>query len=78
MFPFLDFGAVAFVLFAGFGFGLLLGWALKDKGSRTSFDDDGGELVPLEPSVADVDPRNRFEDGRLADVIPLPRRRKAG
>jgi hypothetical protein len=78
MFPFLDFGAVAFVLFAGFGLGVLLGWSLKDRESRTSFDGDGGEPLPLERSVANVQPRDRFDGVQLADVIPFPRRRKAG
>jgi hypothetical protein len=78
MFPFLDFGAVAFVLFAGFGLGVLLGWALRDRESRPSHDGDGGELAPATRAAGDVRARNRFDDGRLAEIIPFPRRRRAG
>jgi hypothetical protein len=75
MFPFLDFGAVAFVLFAGFGLGVLLGWALKDRESKSSFDGDGGEPIVWEQWLEAGG--GRGGDGEIADVIPLRRSRKA-
>ncbi len=78
MFPFLDFGAVAFVLFGGFGLGVLLGWALRDWEPRPSHDGVVGELVAAERSAVDVRPRNPFDGARSAEIIPFPRRRRAG
>jgi hypothetical protein len=72
MFPYLDFGAAAFVLAAGFGFGMLLGWSLNDSRSKPFFDGDGDELMPL-PRGYDVDRSSQA----LAEVIPFPGRRKA-
>lgn len=73
MFPYLDFALVAFVLFAGFGLGILLGLWLQAPRSRNSFDGDGGELVPMTGHVDAV----AQADGHLAEVIPF-RPRRAG
>jgi hypothetical protein len=78
MFPYLDFAVVAFVLFAGFGFGVLLGWTLRERESRTTHDGDGGEPVPVMQPVADARAVDRLDDTRLAEIIPFPGRRRAG
>lgn len=71
MFPYLDFAVVAFALFAGFGLGLLLAYLLSGSRSRSYFDGDGGELVPLTDATdAVAAPRSN-----LAKVIPFPARR---
>jgi hypothetical protein len=69
MFPYLDFGVVSFVLFAGFGLGVLFGYFLKD--TRAYFDGDGGELIPV-PALTEAKSGRRPD---LAEVIPFPRRR---
>jgi hypothetical protein len=71
MFPYLDFGVVSFVLFAGFGLGVLLGYFLKDTRGKAEFDGDGGELTPL-PGLTEAQSGGRSD---LAEVIPFPRRR---
>jgi hypothetical protein len=70
MFPYLDYAVVAFVLFAGFGLGIMLGLWLKSSRGRNWFDGDGGELIPFVESV-DV----RAEAEQLARVIPIGPRR---
>jgi hypothetical protein len=78
MFPYLSFSVVAFVLLAGFGLGILLGWGLRD-GRFRFFDGDGGELIPL-PYRDEGGHirwgRKRFRVAAREDnVIPFPKRK---
>jgi len=78
MFPYLSFSVVAFVLFAGFCLGVILGWGLRD-GRFRFFDGDGGELIPL--PFRDADGRIKWarKRDRIAaredNVIPFPKRK---
>lgn len=69
MFPYLDFALVSFVLFAGFGLGMLLGYLIKDAPRRSFFDGDGGELIAF-PDLTEA----RAADAG-AEIIPFPRHR---
>jgi hypothetical protein len=78
MFPYLSFSVVAFVLFAGFCLGVILGWGLRD-GRFRFFDGDGGELIPL--PYRDDDGRIKWARKRYRiaaredNVIPFPKRK---
>jgi hypothetical protein len=73
MFPFLDFGAITFVLLAGFALGVLLGWGLRDIDFKRFFDGDGGELLPLRRRRKDA--IGRVPGDEIGNVIQFPRRK---